>query len=464
MISEAERIKREMQIFQGMRGYRFIKITETQLQWPVDSKNILLIDLTFKDPTLWELEKEVEGKKKKLDWQKNPFVSPKIRDCINAMLGDFDAAKLHAFENDVVYFDEKPSEVPIVDQPKENPTQKLKDVVECDPIDKDGVVIENHKMLSWEEQQQAKIIKRNEEKRKTTEEEKPKAGQDEKDILSNEENKKLLDDYEEAHALKEQEKPPQKNNFQKLAPKEQSYYSQPEDRLETAPTPKKGEVKLLDIIYDLVEDDLVQFFGKTGTCKTSIAIQAAIEARKEGKSVYYLDTEKNISRSKREAMKKTGIIYMPYSPSSGEFRTVNDLIALYDFIKKIQRVDLLVIDSLGLPILSVFCDGNQKDQGLALQKMIIISKYLKSYANKNKSLVIVINQPESDMNKDPKTERRSFGDKSEFFYKELLKTVFVSKSPEETVVVVKTYRSRDYGQGYKLFTIGVTDDGMKVIQ
>ncbi len=290
--------------------------------------------------------------------------------------------------------------------------------------------------------------------------------QEEKARLAREENKKLLDDFEASQARNEQEKPPQKNNFQKPAQTEQSYYSQPEDKLETAPTPKKGEVKLLDIIYDLVEDDLVQFFGKTGTCKTSIAIQAALEARKEGKSVYYLDTEKNISRKKKTAMKSAGVIYTPYTPSNqtGEFRTINDLIALHDFIKKIQRVDLLVIDSLGLPMLSVFCEGNQKDQGLTLQRMILVSKYLKSYANKNKSLVIVINQPESDMNKDPKTVRRSFGDKSEFFYKELLNTFFVSKDEKETKVVVKTFRSRDYGQGYPLFTISVTADGMKVIQ
>ncbi len=96
--------------------------------------------------------------------------------------------------------------------------------------------------------------------------------------------------------------------------------------------------------------------------------------------------------------------------------------------------------------------------------MMLISNTLKSYANRNNSLVIVINQPESDMNKDPNTERRSFGDKVEFFYKELLKTCFVSKSPGKTVVVVKTYRSRDYGQGTKLFTVEITDGGVKVIQ
>jgi RecA/RadA recombinase len=274
------------------------------------------------------------------------------------------------------------------------------------------------------------------------------------------ENKRTLDMIEQFEQNEVQVKP----NTYNAIPEKQGFYTQPEDKLETVPTPKKGEVKLLDIISDLVEDDLVQFYGKTGTAKTSIAIQAALEARKTGKSVYYLDTEKNISRSKREAMKNAGVIYTPYTPSSGEFKTVNDLIALHDFIKKIQKVDLLIVDSLGLPVLSVFCEGNQKDQGLSIQKMIIISKYLKSYANKNGSLVIVINQPESDMNKDPKTIRRSFGDKSEFYFKELLWTSFAEKSENKTTVVVKTYRSRDYGMGHKLFTVEISADGMKVIQ
>ena len=337
---------------------------------------------------------------------------------------------------------------------------KTSDKKAIDNLEAGGFDLSNVPVESPAEQENKeawKEVKKQEEAKKAAEEERVR--------LEREENERLLAEHEAFEQEKEQAKPPVQNNFKKPA-EHDVIYSQPDDVLETAPAPKKGVVKLLDIVYDLVEDDLVQFFGKTGTCKTSIAIQAAIEARSEGKSVYYLDTEKNISRKKRAAMKEAGIIYMPYSPSNstGEFKTVNDLIALYDFIKKIQRVDVLIIDSLGLPILSVFCDGNQKDQGLALQKMITISKYLKSYANKNKSLVIVINQPESDMNKDPKTERRSFGDKSEFFYKELLKTVFVDKTENKTTVVVKTYRSRDYGQGHKLFTVEITEKGMKVIQ
>lgn len=280
------------------------------------------------------------------------------------------------------------------------------------------------------------------------------------------ENERKLREYEQYACEREEHRSSEHktSGFQKATPKCQELYSQPEDALETAPAPKKGKVGLLGILYDLIDDDLVQIFGKTGTGKTSIATQAAIEARQAGKAVYYLDPEKNISKRKKAAMIKAGVDYNPYTPSSGGFKTVRDLEELHDHIKRIKKYDLVIIDSLGLPCLSVYCAGHQRDQGLTLQKMMLISNTLKSYANKNKCLVIVINQPESDMNKDPNTERRSFGDKVEFYYKELLKTAFVDKSENKTTIVVKTFRSREYGQGTKLFTVEITADGVKVIQ
>lgn len=291
---------------------------------------------------------------------------------------------------------------------------------------------------------------------------------EEKARLEREENEKKLAmaEQRELERQESESRGKQKSDIQKVNSKSQELYSQPEDKLETAPKPRKGEVGLLNILCDLVDDDLIQIFGKTGTCKTSIAIQAGLEARRAGKSVYYLDTEKNISKKKKAEMLQAGVTYYPYTPSNHNkiFESVRDLEAFHEFIKKIPKVDLLIVDSLGLPCLSVYIAGNQREQGLTLQKMMLISNTLKSYANRNNTLVVVINQPESDMNKDPNTERRSFGDKVEFFYKELLKTAFVSKSPDKTIVVAKTYRSRDYGQGTKLFTVEITDNGVKVIQ
>ncbi len=69
-------------------------------------------------------------------------------------------------------------------------------------------------------------------------------------------------------------------------------------------------------------------------------------------------------------MLHAGVTYYPYTPSNNNknFESVKDLEAFHEFIKKIPKVDLLIIDSLGLPCLSVYCAGNQREQGLTLQK------------------------------------------------------------------------------------------------
>lgn len=439
----------KMKVLLGLGDSSIVKMDDRKAIKKINSEWELKIDVTF-PPELWE----AFSKGKTYDWKKGPGVPADVRGVIEALEDLYNTALKKMLDEGVEYTDEPVKEA--IQPPKTQPLGE-------GPIRNDSIK---------ETAENVEIKTTVHDKAKELEGELLKNEKEAAARAQREENERMLAEAEqfkqerdEAEAASRRSEPTGQNKFKKPVEND-LIYSQPEDVFETAPIPKKGVVKLLDVIYDLVEDDLVQFFGKTGTCKTSIAIQAALEARSSGKSVYYLDTEKNISRKKKTAMKDAGVIYMPYTPSNstGEFRTVNDLIALHDFIKKIQKVDVLIIDSLGLPVLSVFCEGNQKDQGLSIQKMINISKYLKSFANKNQSLVIVINQPESDMNKDPKTERRSFGEKAEFFYKELLKTFFVEKTDTKTTVVVKTYRSRDYGQGYKLFTVEITEKGMKVIQ
>lgn len=420
-----------LEVIKKLKGPSIVIIDDKNAMWKISSDSELLIDVSF-PPELWP----VKFKGKECDWKKS-FEVPNITKAqVEVFTGDYLAA--------------------------------------CEVLSsKEGSEEIDEAELKTSEEEEKKIIEM-ERREKEAEAEALKAAQEEENARKRAENEKklaMMEQFEQERQQAEQERQQAEQQKPKdTGPKKPEtpnpLYSQPEDVLETAPVPKKGEVGLLDILYELVDDDLIQIFGKTGTCKTTIAIQAALEARKAGRSVYYLDPEKNISKRKKAEMLKSGVTYTPYTPDNpnGNFETVKDLEAFHAFIKKIPKVDLLIIDSLGLPCLSVYCAGNQRDQGQTLQKMMLISNTLKSYANRNKSLVIVINQPESDMNKDPNTERRSFGDKVEFYYKELLKTVFVSKSPNKTSVVVKTYRSRDYGQGTKLFTVEITGNGIKVIQ
>lgn len=424
-------ISAKMGIVKKLKGQAIVLIDKKTAMWKISSEYTLIIDVTF-PPELWA----VRHGGKEYDWKKSFDVPNMTKAQIDVFAGDYMAACKALALGDV---DEEIDE----DQLKTSDEEEKK-IIEMERREKEA---EAGALKKIEDVLIARQL-------------------EEENVRKREENERILAEMEKFEQERASAEPTAKKSELKKPEHQEPVYSQPEDVLETAPVPKKGEVGLLDILYDLVDDDLIQIFGKTGTCKTTIAIQAALEARKAGKSVYYLDPEKNISKKKKAEMLHAGVTYTPYTPSNqaGTFASVKDLEAFHEFIKKIPKVDLLIIDSLGLPCLSVYCAGNQRDQGQTLQKMMLISNTLKSYANRNKSLVIVINQPESDMNKDPNTERRSFGDKVEFYYKELLKTVFVSKAPNKTVVVVKTYRSRDYGQGTKLLTVEITGEGIKVIQ
>jgi hypothetical protein len=70
------------------------------------------------------------------------------------------------------------------------------------------------------------------------------------------------------------------------------------------------------------------------------------------------------------------------------------------------------------------------------------------------------------MNKDANEERRSFGDKNEYYYKEILSTKYGKKgrTPEKTTIVVNAYRSRSCGMGTNIFTMEITKGGIKIIQ
>jgi len=135
-------------------------------------------------------------------------------------------------------------------------------------------------------------------------------------------------------------------------------------------------------------------------------------------------------------------------------------------MKLSQTLDRNELSREVLESIEPLTQANMKEKGNALMKMIAISAFLKNYANENHSLVIVLNQPESDMNKDPLTERKPFGDKSSYCYKEIISSKFAKggRTEKKTTIVVKAFRSRSCGMGTKLFTVEITDAGIKVIQ
>ena len=208
---------------------------------------------------------------------------------------------------------------------------------------------------------------------------------------------------------------------------------------------------LLDLLQQYVGDDVMQVFGDTGTCKSKFALEVAREAIAAGKKVYYLDTERNLTTEDIASLK--GCEYK-YTPVLDEIDKI---------VQNLPAVDVVILDSIGFPVLTSYARLSMKQKGDALLKLIAIFGDLKIWAYRNNGVAVVTNQPESEFNKEKGHIFRPFGDKSQFACKEIWKTEFEHRSPTETKVSIKSFRSRSMGQRSKIASLKITDTGVEVI-
>ncbi len=194
------------------------------------------------------------------------------------------------------------------------------------------------------------------------------------------------------------------------------------------------------------QPDLVMLFGETGSGKSTIALKLFEDAQELGHNALFIDTEGNLRPNQR--------------PKNYEY-----VVRIEDVEKIVKSLKpgckLVIVDSIGLPVLGAYASASLKKRGDMLLKMQGIAYMLKSYAINNNCLVVITNQPVSEMsvmdipdeNERRKAieNRRPFGDKMVYFSKELLRTKLVEATPNRTVMEVDTWRSRKYGRGTKLF-------------
>jgi len=206
---------------------------------------------------------------------------------------------------------------------------------------------------------------------------------------------------------------------------------------------------LLDYIKSYVNNDVLEMFGDSGTGKSKFAVEVARQTIASGKTVFYLDTERNLSNEEVEKLK--GCTYK-YTPLISEISTIT---------RQLPKVDLVIVDSIGFPILTAYARMNMKQKGDALLNMIAIFGDLKEWAYRNNSIAIVINQPESDFNKAPDHLIRPFGDKSQFAAKEIWKTEATQRGTV-TKSDIRAFRSRSVGHKTLIAKMEVSDNGTEI--
>jgi hypothetical protein len=208
---------------------------------------------------------------------------------------------------------------------------------------------------------------------------------------------------------------------------------------------------ILDIINEYVEDDLLEIFGDSGTGKTKLAIEIARLAVLKKKRVIYIDTERNL-RKVGDKGKFKGMSYK-YTPILDE---------VDEIVQKLPAGDLVVIDSIGLPVLGTYARMKMNERGNVLLQIIAIFWDLKKWAYKNNGLVIITNQPVSGFNK-TEEDLDPFGDKSQYAAKEIWKTSYVDKKPDRTRISLTAHRSRSMGCGKLISNITITENKIDIV-
>lgn len=228
------------------------------------------------------------------------------------------------------------------------------------------------------------------------------------------------------------------------------------------------------LIREIIEfcggPDLIQVFGKTGSGKTELAVSVAESAVDDaGKDVLFIDTERNLSDNER--VDDTDYIYIPdwldlYAFISGKSQKLsNDPFGANstNSTELTQGYDVIVLDSIGFPALMKYDEysiEDDADQFKVFQMLQYISGRLKQYAQHNDALIIVTNQPGSELGDDGGNE--PFGDKSLYAFKELWRSYKDSSSEIKTKCTIKAHRSRQAGTGKKLFKMEIDDSGSNI--
>ena len=209
--------------------------------------------------------------------------------------------------------------------------------------------------------------------------------------------------------------------------------------------------ELVKKVTELTEYDILEIFGKSGTGKTTFVLEVAKNAVAQGMKVAYIDTERNLSKKEVEDLIKNQNFKYGYAPSLAEMEKMIEL-------AEKEKYDILILDSLGLPVLGEFARMNARQRGDALLRIEAILYSLKIYANNQKVSVIVTNQPESEYLKPEKHDLRPFGDKGMFYCKSILKSFVLSSTPYLTQCLFKSWRCRRFGKGRDILKITIYED------
>lgn len=218
---------------------------------------------------------------------------------------------------------------------------------------------------------------------------------------------------------------------------------------------KKELIDELKRVFD-AEGDMIEIFGKSGSCKSKFMEEVARSALRLGLRVVYLDSERNLSRGFINELGKSYI----YNPKFDELKKLSS---------SLPTADVLLFDSVGLPALTKVArmgrGAGANEKGGVYLDMEAMYGNIKDWCFDNKAIAIVSNQPKSEFQKtdEQKSRLEPFGDKCRYLVKHVLRMTKM-KSPGNSVthVDIISHRTRDFGDDEVLGSVIVSNEGTRV--
>lgn len=200
---------------------------------------------------------------------------------------------------------------------------------------------------------------------------------------------------------------------------------------------------IIEKIRRIVGNDLLQIYGFSGSGKTTFCYEIAKECSERGMNVLYIDTERNLNLNKAD-------FNYHYIPEFNE---------LTEFFRELPKADVYILDSLGLIAMGEFYDLGMKERANTFLGCSFIAHQLKIATHKYNAIAIVTNQPVSEFarDKDRLEDLPPYGGKSIYYFKEIWKSELISSRKDETVCLIRSWRSRLYGRGKELFRVRIGD-------
>lgn len=216
--------------------------------------------------------------------------------------------------------------------------------------------------------------------------------------------------------------------------------------------------------------DLMEVFGPSGSAKSTFAFEVLNSAIEEhGLNALVIDTERNVLEP--ETIPGADYVYVPewhdlYSyivkqPSKLTSDSFGDNTTGSQTIN--DGYDIVLLDSIGFPALVQYGEyrvGDNGDQFKIFNELQVIVGKLKQYSQRNEALVMVTNQPKSDLS--DQQDPSPFGDKADYGFKEIWKTQKKSSNEVATKCDINAFRSRRRGKGSTVFSVKIGGEGVDV--